>query len=584
MWRAGSLSIIMLMLCQLSLAQNINDQDAILALTGVSAVEELDENELERLEGYLRHPIPINVLSVSRLKETGLFTHYQTASFDDYRSRHGDVLSFTELAGIEGFGSDFVRKISPFVSLRSMAPVGRSHGNKSFWNHDLTVRGGLKYKSSEADKDNASCNYKYGLKYRLVNGNGFSFGLSASRTYDAGHLMSGHLSWRFRRREGQVVVGDFNARFGQGLVLWNGMYMATLSSPSAFLRRSSGLSASSSFTGNSSFRGIACDVYFGRMRLSSMIASDAEDNYFSVKPAVNISYFLRRGHISVTHFTDFKSQIYDLRIPAMKTSADVGLCIRGMDIFCETAYDWVATSLSGVAGTIFRINDDLRMASMLRYFPGEYSTAISGELSAGKWVKVNGMEGFGATIRRCSGTFLCDAAYYPGHDVPSPDFQVKISTDWMFMASSAFKMKIRVSERFRSEGNTFRTEIRTDFSYLSRYFNVNVRLDAVRCSGTGILGYAEGGYKTERFSSYVRGGIFLVDDWDDRIYVYERDAPGSFNVPAFYGRGYWIAFYAKMSLMKSMKLYIRAGLTEYPFMKQFKPGKAELKLQMTLDF
>ena len=83
---------------------------------------------------------------------------------------------------------------------------------------------------------------------------------------------------------------------------------------------------------------------------------------------------------------------------------------------------------------------------------------------------------------------------------------------------------------------------------------------------------------------YARAGAFRVDEWDDRIYAYERDSPGSFSVPAYYSRGAWAAFTAAWRFATWGKIYVRAAFTAYPFMEQKKPGKAELKLQSVFDF
>ena len=82
---------------------------------------------------------------------------------------------------------------------------------------------------------------------------------------------------------------------------------------------------------------------------------------------------------------------------------------------------------------------------------------------------------------------------------------------------------------------------------------------------------------------YLKQGFFVVDKWDDRIYSYERDAPGNYNVPAFYGRGVWTSATASWKFARWGKLYVRAAFTSYPFMKEEKPGKAELKLQCVIS-
>jgi hypothetical protein len=84
----------------------------------------------------------------------------------------------------------------------------------------------------------------------------------------------------------------------------------------------------------------------------------------------------------------------------------------------------------------------------------------------------------------------------------------------------------------------------------------------------------------------MKQSVFIVDNWDDRIYAYEYDVPGSFNVPAYYGRGVWIASMLSWKVSRLIRLYARASYISYPFMsdEKKKPGKAELKLQSVFKF
>lgn len=105
------------------------------------------------------------------------------------------------------------------------------------------------------------------------------------------------------------------------------------------------------------------------------------------------------------------------------------------------------------------------------------------------------------------------------------------------------------------------------------------RFDAVHCSGFAWNGYAEGGWKSERAALYLRGGLFRVDAWDDRIYVYERDAPGTFTVPARYGRGWNASIYGAWHLSRLHSLWLRLETVQYPWNPTKKPGRTELRLQ-----
>ena len=72
----------------------------------------------------------------------------------------------------------------------------------------------------------------------------------------------------------------------------------------------------------------------------------------------------------------------------------------------------------------------------------------------------------------------------------------------------------------------------------------------------------EGGYKDESLSAYLRFNAFHIPQWNDRIYCYERDAPGTFSVPAYSGTGLSTSLVAgyKLRLWRiTLKAHLRAG-------------------------
>ena len=138
-------------------------------------------------------------------------------------------------------------------------------------------------------------------------------------------------------------------------------------------------------------------------------------------------------------------------------------------------------------------------------------------------------------------------------------------------------LSLRFTERYRPYEVylVYRTGLRMDLDWASaglsaRYgesdsatWKARLRLEGLLCKSLAGLTYLEVGRKTEKLSAYLRGTLFLVDNWDDRIYSYERDAPGSFTVPAYYGRG--VAFSAvggykfRPWKRKTLKLYLRVS-------------------------
>ena len=420
-------------------------------------------------------------------------------------------------------------------------------------------------------------------------GRQFSAGVALSRSTQADGIgpdaVAGNLCYDFRKTPGRVILGDFNARFGQGLALWNGLSLSGLSSPSSYLKRTSGLSPSSSYSGTYSMRGAAMDLTLKKVKFSALLAAESAKEGNSLLPAVNIGWLRRNGMLSLTHYAGFSCMAESISIPDMKTAFDVALCYSGTDIFAEAAYDWVNRVTAFLAGTVFPVGEDVRIASMLRYYPSLYSSSRGG--AAASTTKSTNEYGFSLSSECSKGSMAADVAYFPtakaGDDTAS-SLQAKFQSEWRMDISPSLKLKLRFSERLRTWGQQWRTEARADLSYIYGMWNASLRADMVKSDGYGLLGYAEAGRKDEDISIYIRYGMFRIDDWDDRVYVYERDAPGAFNIPAYYGRGLWGALNVGWRCSRYIRIYGRASLTSYPFMKSKKSGRAELKLQIMSEF
>ena len=520
------------------------DLECIVRLTGVSAVEDLDEEEVERLVHLLDHPVNVNLATGERLSSCGLFSPFQVASLIDYRERHGYVMSMMELSVVDGFNQDAVSVLAPFIDL-SVNGLSRPDTGQGV-RHELAVRGDLK---------------AAGMKYTVKAGSRLIGGLGMTRTHDEdGYLPSvctGNLQWNFNRAAGKVILGDFNARFGQGLALWSGMMMDNLTSPSAMMRNATGLSRSSSFNGNSAMSGAGMEVGLGNFTLSAAVTSNMA--------LANLSWICRNGRLAMTH-------VYD---GTVRSSVDAALCFAGVNAYGEAVYDWYVRVPSALVGTDFPMGENVRTGVQVRCLPGEaYTFAVS---SSGR-----------DEAHKGRAVMSANAIYYPvpkkGDDVNS--VQVKGQLDCEYMFSERLQVKIRVSERFRTWGQRFRTDVRADVSYAFGKFSLASRINVLKCDGVSGLAYLEGAWKQDNMALYLRQGLFCVDDWDDRIYVYERDAPGSFNVPAMYGRGVWGSVVMSWKVSRALKVYLRCGYKSYVFMveEKKKPGKAELKLHAVLKF
>ena len=555
--------------CHVLNGQSQSETDALVRVLGVMSIEDADPDEVDRLMEIIRHPISLDRTGLTRLEHSGLLTPYQLASVKDYIYRHGDLLSIVELSAVDGFSRQSAEILRPFLTFGRLAGTVRA---KQFrWKSDMKTA--LKGKAGENPE------WNYGVRGRLEYGSKYELVASLSKAYDRPEAYPSAYAAVFSvsHKFGKLLIGDFNARFGQGLCLWNTTVFSTPTVPSAFMRRASGLSASYSYTGTNAMTGVAGELSLNKWKFSGLIALPGVKagfpEGFSLMPAVNVAKRFRFGQLSATHLVRFSdASSSNFRIPQMRTALDASLCFHGVNIFTETSYEWVSALWGFVAGVETNVGDNFAFASLVRYMPesNEHGVAFSGEYRNGR--------------HQC--VWSTDLLYDPRRkSMEDRRVQLKTQCRWRFHVIDRFYIDIRASERLRTWGNVSRTDFRTDVCYDGHGWMAAMRFNLLLCEAAGFLGYAEAGYCPDiRLKIYLRQGFFRIDDWDDRIYVYERDAPGSYNVPAFYGRGVWTSLYMTSKFSRWGKVCLRASYTGYPFMtvKQ-KPGKAELKLQFSIS-
>ena len=154
---------------------------AILFLTGAPDIETLSEEELEKWWDLAESPLQINLVPPSVIEKSGLMSMYQAASFAHYRAHSGDVLSYSELASIDGFGERVAEALAPFISLESSALPGRSSGFRRRPRNSLSVN--VSEKTSLAD-GKADAVWGWNSRYRIEASGRYDAGMAVRRGYD----------------------------------------------------------------------------------------------------------------------------------------------------------------------------------------------------------------------------------------------------------------------------------------------------------------------------------------------------------------------------------------------------------------
>ena len=661
----------LLFLLSLILAMQIQRQqlsrfeDAVLLLCGAGTLEELSEDEWERYRHLADHPLDLNACTRSAMLSSGLFSPFQAASLLDRRMRDGDILSYTELGYTDGFTPELARALSHFVVLRSRNPPGNpsvpqlhasllprtsSSGSSSVPAARAALQTAAAHSTSGANStasgknpsaatssfasgknDPFSGSAAFGIKTAISLEGRLDAFWSARKSYSDRTFGPGTISLAIYGKSipGRILLGDYSARFGQGLLLWSGFSIAGFSSVQSFRRNASGLSASSSFT--RTLHGIGLDLALGRSTISAVWSTPVQ----STNPrllALNYNHIFRTSSTGATLLAD-PGRLYaasiDFRagLPRLSLSGEFAFellpasaAVAASAAVPSLAAPAVAASASvapvsaasatpqpdspaaifvpaGLLSAVWTPSYGNRLAVLARYYPQNWSQLAASPPSTFSTAK----DEFGSA-------FLFQSARY----TLSLDLARRLSeANWQYRllasANLPFRLglpgrtqrkvnsstgidgtiSVRSLSRFRpSQSLPFRQDLRCDLKLELNRLKLNTRCNLLWCRNFAMLGYIEPGFSDQFFSLWFRLTGYSVPSWDDRISTWERDIPGSFTVPARYGKGLALSCTSSLTIQrKRLRHRLNARLSyEVYSRKETLTRKPELKLQYRMDF
>ena len=99
----------------------------------------------------------------------------------------------------------------------------------------------------------------------------------------------------------------------------------------------------------------------------------------------------------------------------------------------------------------------------------------------------------------------------------------------------------------------------------------------------GLMLSEQAAYKNPWLSASLTAAWFKTDDYDSRLYLFERSLPHTFSVPAFYGEGVRLLLTAQARLSRQLQTGLRLGLTRYLDRQQIGSGLQQIDAQQATD-
>jgi hypothetical protein len=599
-----------------------------------------------------QNPINLNQATREQLDKLPFLSDIQIENILSYVYESGSMQTIYELQLIEGLDMTDIRRMLPFVVVDKL----NDQSKKIYW-HDLLKYGknelyfrfdkGLETKEGyqflpEEDQNSATTNSKnylgndlyHSLRYNFHFKDRVQVGFAAEK--DAGEQFWGttHKGYDFYSLHAQlnnfgkfktIVVGDFRANFGQGLVLHPEFSMGKSSYVLNVTPHNSGLKKFSSTDEYNFFRGGGATVKLGKFDMSAfysnkMIDGDTVNGTFStiIKTGYHrtldelskkhtVNQQIVGGNITYTNMnlqvgiTAVHTELNNSLIPEKSTynyfyfsgkqQTTDGIFYRyrwkKLNLFGETAMTDNA-SMATLNGFSFSPLSQVSLVALYRYYSPEYDTFYTSSFS--ETSRINNESGLylGAEVRpfrKWKFATYADSYRFAwpkyGIDAPSDGNDFLIQADFNPKRSISMFWRMKYEEKQSNLTNTEsvmpvivplkKASLRYQLTYSYGNFNFKnvVEGNLVHKGDSawtyGVIASQDLSYAFKRIPLKVdfRYQFFDAVNYENRFYSYEKDVLYAFSIPMYFGLGNRYYLNLQYDLNNRLSFWFKIAQTVY---------------------
>ena len=591
--------------------------------------------------------LDLNTAKKEQLEKLVFLSDLQIENLQAYIYSYGQLNSLFELKLVPGFDMTDIRRMLPFVRLGAIKKetkfpeyqeLVRKIRSSVIYRMDGVVEKKDGYKHRVDSSGNITTPYAgnplyHSLRVGVQSGKYIQANLTAEK--DAGEpfwsktnkifdSFSGVLQINNLGRIKTLILGDFKANFGQGLVVNNGYSVSPGSYVLNVNNRESGLRKSTSTNEFSFFRGAGCTVAFGKTNLSAFysfrkydadttggcFSSFDEDGYHRTNTererrnavsqqvvGLNAHVFLKFMRLGLTAMKTtldvpriVGDEVYKRDYFEGKNQTTVGLDYRfrwqSFGVFGETA----RTSSGGwatVNGIIVSPVSRLSLVSLWRNYLSTYDTFHANAFTSGS--KVNNETGIYTGVEMRPFKYWKISAYADSYRFPWLKYGVSApSTGMSLFAMADYTPKRNLSMNWRIKSSRLQKNVSDDAVVytLYTYRKISARYQliynqqafrsknllefsfsdsSVNAAKFGFAAYQEISYSFRKLplSVDVRCMYFDSPSYDTRFYLYESDVLYAFSIPMYYGSGMRYFLNAHYAINRSLDIWCKWGQTVY---------------------
>ncbi|MBX2894686.1 MAG: helix-hairpin-helix domain-containing protein [Cyclobacteriaceae bacterium] len=613
--------------------------------------EDFNYEELyENLALLLAQPTDINQITAEQLRTLFILNELQIQAILDYREKAGPFISLYELQSIPQVDKQTFERLIQFVTItdqqsmlnRSLLQRILSEQNNYLllrFDRTLEEKSGYSTSATTASRYRGSAERLY-TRFRVSRPGDFSIGFTAEK--DAGEkiewapdrkqygpgFLSFHAQVLNKKKIKNLIVGDYQAQFGQGLVLGSAFGIGKNAEAVSTTRRATigfmpytsayeagylrGIAASYQVTKSIALHGLLSS----RWRDGNLIADSsgtsgitslgttglhrtgreiANQNTVQENNAALViaGKYKRLEAGIIVHQTKFDkplqrnttlyNQFYFQGSSNTNSSLYFNYNYRQVAVFSEVAYSW-GHGAAVIAGSMVSLTPALDVALLHRNFSRNfysfYSNAISENSTpqneqAWYW-------GWKYTFNKkysASGYFDWFRFKWLRYRGYSPSE----GNEWLLRLSYRHSRHVSFFAQMREESKIRNQATETNLYYTANGIKRNYWLNAdyqatpslslrtrAQFSSYDFATHTHGmvllqdvNFQRKRLTISGRYALFETDNYDNRLYVFEKDVWLAFAFPAYYGVGIRSYILVQYQVTPAVTLWLRWARTTY---------------------
>lgn len=558
----------------------------------------LGETDLEQIQTDLHaiheSPIDLNATDEEELSQLYFLTPQQITDILLYAERHPFAAVY-ELQLIPSLTEWDIRNLVPFVRVSEREPEHKIYAREVFHGatHELVTRVDARNIESYSGSDPmyVQGRYRFDFQRRVT------FGAQLRRPA-GGQVQDLQYGAYLQLKDigclHTFVAGNYQASFGQGLVLASPFHSGKSMYVASVGQTTEGLRYYSSVDGNG-LHGAGATLRWEwnkhtRLDVSAIYSlRRANDSTWHHLAGANITFRHKRLQVELTAIENiwsdsihpYSDAAYNRHYFRGRNQAVIGASARynhgWFDAFCEVAVTQNEQWGAGVlAGSRFYPSSGIALTALYRYYSPWFDNAVGYAFSETSRIGDENGGYIGWDITRWNKWRLsgyADVFYFTGPkygipNAPSIGYDAMVETRYV---RSAWQIAWRIRARKKGESDIYSTRLQADVTHNAWTFRTSADANITPLSSNpsqvtyGVSIAQDIAYRFSAVPLTLRGRVQFFDarEWTNRIYQYEYDVLYAYSIPSVYGLGGRAYVCLQWKIIPHLSLYCRVSETVY---------------------